>query len=348
MTSTCTDWHGRPVADTPFSSEQFVRTLVSNGVVISRDFANQPYGYLLNGYPLQVSSSGLATGSIQPAGDVVALTVARTNPSRPTVTIPTLIQDFIELPAMLRDVGKLVTSPVKGLSPKQLANRNLAVQFGWIPLVGDVKVLLNLQSAVLKRQTELNRLYSTAGLRRRLKLAEDTQVAVYNETWGLASGSITFVTQTTVERKCWSTIRWRPTGFDESVDEHCDRNRKARQLVLGLTVEGLAQGAWDVIPWTWLTDWFFDVGSLMLQRSNAVPAEHGMINIMNELTETTAPVTVKTVNCSTNSVAVSGFYRRTVKTRAVFGSATPGFSVPFLGARRLSVLGSLFVQRFTR
>ena len=44
----------------------------------------------------------------------------------------------------------------------------------------------------------------------------------------------------------------------------------------------------------------------------------------------------------------SGVRRKTIKTRQVSASLTPGFNVPYLDTFRLSILSALFVQRLQR
>jgi hypothetical protein len=355
-TSTSIDSIGRPVVNSAFYSNQVRRTLALDGVAVGLYLIppNTTFGpdYLrFDHYPPgSMSLGGLTIAEFNVPGGWYLDVVARTNPSRPVVTPASLIQDLVELPSMLRDIGRLLTKPKKLLTAKELANQNLAVRFGWVPLIRDINQLLDLQSAVLKRQRELRKLYSGKGLRRRVTLRSDTQNA--GSAWtaiafGLAS-NITYAHDITIVRKQWATIRWRPTSQQADVNSDVEMNRLARRVVLGLTPEGLAKGTWDVIPWTWLLGWFTNVGQLLLATSNTVPASHTEACLMTELRCTIVPKPVSTLNCISSSVVYSGVYIETIKNRTISGSLTPGFNMPFLDMFRLSILSSLFVQRFKR
>jgi len=348
-TCTCVDFVGRPVVDGTFSSDQHRLGLYLDGNVNNMVVGANNAEYVYNVFPLTPTLTSVNTAHLVEPADWYTTTVARSNPSRPDVTPLTLIQDFIEIPSMLRNIGHLLTRPAKSLNAKELANQNLAYQFGWLPLVNDVKTLLDLQSHVLRRTRELQKLYSGAGLRRRIQLKDDTQKGGYSERVVLSTNShFDFAYNIDVKRKVWSTIRWRPTTVPPGILQDFSMNKLAKQVVLGLTPEGLTQGAWDLIPWTWMIDWFVNVGEFMLTNSNTVPAEHSSACLMNEVLVTCAPGSKTLGGTSRGTVNLYGSYINTSKRRVVSGSIVPGFKLPYISSFRLSILGSLFVQRFAR
>jgi hypothetical protein len=348
-TCACTDYIGRPVVDSAFNSNQYQVGLVVNGSATGKILAGQVNGVVYNNYPITPVTSGVNSTPLAVPNGWFLDTVARSNPSRPVLTPLTLIQDVVELPAMVRDVGRLLNSPTKGLSAKQLANRNLAVQFGWLPLIKDLKQLLDLQRIILQRMRELRKLQSGPGLRRRLTINEDTQTASQTVTQTLdIAASVTYSYDIIVKKKMWSTIHWKATAIPMSAPNDEELYRLARRLVLGLTPEGLARGTWEVLPWTWLIGWFSNVGNYMLQYSNTVPASHTSACLMNETKVYCVGGMVSSRNTTNCGVTVSGTYSQTTKTRGVSGGLTPGFNLPFVGLFRLSILGSLYVQRFAR
>jgi hypothetical protein len=276
-----------------------------------------------------------------------ATVVARTNPSRPVVTPLTLIQDLVDIPRQLKDVGRLLKKGTKGLSAKDIANQNLGIQFGWLPLIQDVKDVLSLQSHIYRRVTELNRLYSSTGLKRRVTLdfgsAADSQkdIAVLAESAATVRCDIDRFTSYTK----WGTVRWIPDGPIPMHPSLMELNRQATKAVSGLSIEGLTQGTWDIIPWTWLIDWFVPIKTYMSQYSNTVPAHPQHVNVMSE---TVSQCTIRRSGTGTNNQFLTGLHGSTIfttKTRGKTLVINPS-SVPFIGVQRLSILASLFIQRF--
>jgi hypothetical protein len=278
------------------------------------------------------------------AGDFATL-LARTNPSRPVVTPLTLLQDVIELPRMLRDAGKLMRKGRKGLSAKDIANQNLAIQFGWMPLIQDVQHLLDLQSHVQKRTAEIHRLYQKQGLKRRITLGTgsgQSTVLVPNAASG-GSGLWNAKFERIGHFKKWGTVRWKPTSLPPYLSDTERLNHQVQKIVGGLTPEGLLSGAWDVLPWTWLVDWFTNAGDFLLTHSNTVPAESGHASVMlNTVTKSYCSHYGNTSSWLTGGDGTSILENK----RRNVGTGLTLARVPFIGLRRLSILGSLFIQRF--
>lgn len=273
--------------------------------------------------------------------------IAGTNPSRPVFTPPQVLQDIITLPKLLRETGALIRKPAKLLSPKEAANAHLAARFGWFPLIEDLIKVLNLQKTILKRNKELNDLYSGKGIKRRLKFANESVTTKQKANWPMyGAGLITVDVHTVVRKDQWGTISWHPTSPPPFHPDDEGRNKFALKLALGLTVEGMAKGAWDVIPWTWLLGWFTNIGKYTLYYSNTVPAKHSGACLMNRMVSTSFPGMVKVAGSKFYLLEPSGTYVDAWRTRKV-GSAVvlPGFNMPYLDMSKLSVLASLFVQR---
>jgi hypothetical protein len=246
---------------------------------------------------------------------------------------------------MLKDVGRLITTKKsKLLNPREVANQYLGFQFGWKPLFDDVKNLLDLQGHIHRRIGELHRLYDSRGLKRRIQLGRwgNAQVGTI-----IAESSSEMFLQTTVSTltraKRWGTVRWLPTvlpGHNPSDAEIIDQ---AKNVVLGLSLEATLKGAWDVIPWTWIINWFTNVQSFALQYSNTIPARPSEACIMTQ-TDTLRWLT-PSFPFTPGYTGGGGFATYTTKERYV-GSGSLDVHLPFIGVDRLSILGALFVQRF--
>lgn len=349
-TEAISDSIGRPITDSALEIVKLDRSGVG-GLMGSR--AQDPthtvaFNKYLAGYQFNGAIGHVPTGAPSP-GSQGATVLSRTNPSRPTIVPFTLVQDLVSIPRMLKDVGRLVRTPRRKLSPKDLANHYLGARFGWLPLIDDAKKLLHLQQYIDSRVRELHSLYSSQGLRRKIQLgrnsANDSAVQFqWSDSFtGLLQAKVSYGTTT----KTWGTVRWKPTNLPMPGWRPTDAEiiRDAIRTVSGFTTEGIAKGAWDLLPWTWIIDWYGNVGDWLTQSSSTVPASPSHLCIMQE-TITVAQHSM--ISPLPKGVTDSGGYViRSTKTRTI-GSGSLAASLPTLDASRLSILGALFVQRFKR
>ncbi|UJQ85896.1 MAG: putative maturation protein [Leviviridae sp.] len=286
--------------------------------------------------------------SMPTAAGSMADMLARTNPSRPSIVPLDLLQDLVELPKMLKEAGSFLKKGGRGgpLSLRDLANQHLALQFGWKPLIKDIHDLLDTNLYVQQRLGEIERLYSGSGLKRRVRLGNWTSASDSNV--NLNSDTLCFITarqQSITKAVRWGTVRWKPTGtFYGYRPEHTEMLKQAKKTALGFTSVGLFQGAWDLLPWTFLVDWGVNVKSVVSQYANTIPATPHDACVM---TETTTTYQWSNVGVPLGFNYVPGKFTRISKERYV-GSGALSVSIPMLDANRLSILGSLFVQRFLR
>lgn len=350
---TCSDWKGRPVAPSPFSSTQSAGSGMSISGSVSTTYGVEPRNsYAFSSYPVPATTpSGITTTPFPaPAGWTLDL-AAGTNPNKQVVTPLTLLQDLYELPRMILSLLKLIGKPKSLMSAKEISNHYLCAQFGWFPLIEDIHKLLHLQSYILKKNAELHKLYeSGSGLRRRLRFKDETQNG--SATWSYALyGPANFVDVTYdcyCHRRTWATMRWKPTttpGYHPSEEQYASY---ARRIAAGLTVSGLFDGVWDLLPWSWMIDWFTNVSKFARAYANTVPVAGSDMCFMSESIRSYTPKAVTYRGCSSPNVSASGSYTRSEKTRLVSSTISAGFNVPYLDTFRLSILGALFVQRAKR
>jgi hypothetical protein len=275
---------------------------------------------------------------------------ARTNPSRPDLTPLSLLQDLYDIPRMLKGVSKLLSHPKSALSAKEIANQNLSIQFGWLPLISDVQKLITTQARVEKRYKRLREMYDTGGVHRKLFVDEDHVESVLNKTFsiftlpGARNFNCRITKKTEVQR--WGTARWNMLARPPEDLTYDRLHRLAYNVANGLTVEGMLQGAWDVLPWTWLLDWFTNVGDFALLHSNTVPAVLVSACQMTKTESETYFDRLPTTNSAFTSGGGTAF--STSKVRLPYTGASLTAGVPGLGLGHVSILGSLFVQRFLR
>lgn len=354
-----TDYVGRPITASPLS---LVADDRGSLVPINGGFGTVGVGNWaratdfispgLRNNPMVEASTGIPDASVS-----MGTLLARTNPSRPDYVPLTLLQDLVEIPRQLADVGRLLRKGSKGLDGFDLANQHLGIQFGWKPLIQDVKDLLDLQMHIHKRKGELQRLYQAEGLKRRLYLGRwvGSTSTVQTVSSDLRLQHTVRLQAITIAER-WGTVRWKPSIqlpwfdplylFNEQGSKFRPNDeeliQKAKRTALGFTSEGLAAGVWDLIPWTWLTDWFADVGEFAMQYSNTIPATPTQACIM---TESSTEVDVSNTQLTFGYTGGGGIMTRRRKDRYT-GAASSNVHLPFINGKRLSILSALFVQRF--
>lgn len=326
---TCVDVVGNYPNPNPFSLTErdgFVGTI--NGTCA---------GYLYDNWPIV---NGIVTAHIQKGatlGSLVTKALAATNPSEASILLPTSLYELKDLPNMVRWSA--------GSAGKRVANAHLNYQFGWKPLLSDLKKLLDFTSSVERKMQELESL-SKHGLHRTAQLGCE-EFSSAPKTITLNSTLATVVTAKVIDvtvRRNWATVFWRPsTNFPSYLirDSRFIRE-KARRLVLGLDSSQINQNIWNAMPWSWLVDWFAGIDELLRSTNNSVAYASGPVCMMQTATTTRYYTDVKKPAGAVLSKLSSEYV---TKKRELF-SPTPKVELrSFLNGRRLSILGSLAILK---
>ncbi len=273
---------------------------------------------------------------------------ARTNPSRPEINVPVSLVELREVPKMLRHAGRFLNGTAfkhgnNGLSAaKEVAAENLAIQFGWAPILSDLAKIAEFQKRYDRRVNELNRLYSGSGLKRRIDLGSWSASKTVN-VWAWSTHGIYVnvpVVQNSVARN-WAVVKWQPDSPARAIPGSDDFNRK----LLGLTPSNIPSAAWELLPWSWLTDYFSNMGDYISLTNNHLLAKCIGGTIMHNGVLTSS-WNSKYIGGSLHFSA--GYRRRTSKHRRPFTAFdfTPiSGSFPILSGRQTSILSSLAMLR---
>jgi len=220
-------------------------------------------------------------------GDPYAVKLLKeTNPSRPLVSLPAFVGELRDLPGSIKR---------KGL--RSLAHTDtLGIRFGMLPLISDILKMLNISEAVDKRSIELQNLKRKGGARvkRTLERKRAQTVDVFSDFDGRLSGSISCVTT----QKIWGTCHWIPDR--DTLDSYVPGRQISRgaikRLLLGIheskDLVAYGRDAWELIPWSWLADWYGNFGDWYDANSGGNLADASQIFIMSK------SETVKTVKGS--------------------------------------------------
>lgn len=200
-----------------------------------------------------------STSKLDPA-DYAAEAYNRMKPTKPSFNALNFIVELRDLPGMMRE---RFTRDLRGG-----AGKHVEVQFGWLPLLSDLRKLVNLQQTAQKRLTWLIE-NNGKPVRRRTTLVETSTRTGYTTVPGV--GHLPSLPNVTVYKSpigfewhdeythVWASARfryWLPKGPRniEWTKEMLDR-----LYGRGVTPEVI----YNAIPWSWLVDWFSNVGDVL-------------------------------------------------------------------------------------
>lgn len=299
-----------------------------------------------------------------PPGSLASMmlqTAAGSNPTRPTVMLPVALFELRELPMMIHQAGAILSNGRKldtrgrywrNLSPEQrIASTHLAIEFGWKPLLSDLKNIVLLTDSVEKRRREWDKLLQ-GGLRRRVQLWSGQ--GSHTETRYDSNFRISTVINSRGVTNAWGTIKWKPAAAFPFSGRPPD-NYIRRQL-LGLTSPSIASNIWEALPWSWLIDWFAGIGTFLQahQGKGLVIPSSPCVMVHRRTVQSVLSQNVAwnnypgdTVRGDIGQSSVSSIDQIVdSKTRQV-GSlpSTPQAWLPHLSGSQLSILGALHVTR---
>jgi hypothetical protein len=285
----------------------------------------------------------------QPTNEFLATeTLARSNPSRSSTNALENLADLKDLGGLARDH---FADRLRGLNKyvnvsrfrtlQRVAKANIIAQFGILPLLSDIDVLLRFQKLADERAQELERL-RTRGLRRTIALWKGSNTITYPNVT-IHSDGVTLradvIKTTTVTIK--GHARWFPTGGYLQADESV--RAEARSIVLGNRLD--PQNLYDLFPWSWLIDYFTNLGTVIGAANNMSNTSHDAVRIMTHTrthsvssNHTTSGSGIYTISCTPFEATSE------TKTRRI---ATPTLAArtELLKPAQWSILGSLAVLR---
>lgn len=329
----------------------------TNGIMpVGKIMANGPGAY--DGFTYEGSIVGKVTplgtpfydGSNAAAG-FGAEAFSKMKPTAPNFGAFNAIYELHDVPKMLRQ--RMVDGNLKNIS-----NYWLALQFGWKPLLRDIRNLVNTQR---NAQTRLAQLLRDEGRSVRRRVILDETESLIESSSGTAYGSFdpgdfvtyfyssdpTHDTKVYQRTKIWASARFRyflPPG-----PRDIDWTRRMLAGIYGLYPS--PKQVWDCVPWSWLVDWFTNIGYVIDNTSSGVAdrlaAEYAYVMRKTETVRESlltwsgwkfpdkAPFTTKT------SSTASAF----MKFRSPIDPFGGAFSEDSLSPMQWSILGALGLSR---
>lgn len=317
-----------------------------------------------HGYPI-----GRRFGPEDPTGPfpypdwiaVASEVAAKSNPSVAHISVPTFVGEAREFPALLASIPQLIRGrgrslidlgrrTIKGRKAnpiKRAASAHLAWRFGWRPLLADLATMLGVLDAIQKRIDMLKRLQSGHSLKRRVRLTSLTA----STDWGriLTHSAWIYVyhqKETSYSSKSWGTARWTLDPGASLPTTEAGLYDLALRLTLGFTSFEAIVASWELLPWSWLIDWFLNVGQWLQAINNTLPVTLSGINWMRRSTSQSV-YTKPEISAGTH---LEGWYtesQTTLERKQVphLLAYVPSLStIPALTSGQMSILGSLLAQ----
>lgn len=268
------------------------------------------------------------------------LTLNRTNPSKPVVDIPVSLFELREIPSLVYSFGRRAF--------QRVADGHLRYEFGVKPVISDLFKLLDFKKDVDNRMRLLMKLQQGSLLRK---------VALYSSAISAAPGTLVTtnssppdfycshrLTTKVTNRTVWGYVRWTPdpVKFD-LVDYPEERIRYlARRIVLGSSPD--LSTLWNALPWSWLADWFGNMGDYLEAHRSLIPVNASTPRVC-QTTVTEELFVLSTSNFGLSVGQHSCVRRLTTKSRVLAPASLPSADFPLLSGRQVGILASLAALR---
>lgn len=295
----------------------------------------------LKNFPMSLWQTPLALAPLSDPGrssnaDYAVLTVARTNPSRAKVELPVSLFELRELPMLVRNNGLTLI--------RRIGTNNLRYYFGVLPLMNDLAALLNFAESVKKRAELLKKFRDQGSITRKVHLYSG-HVGDYPNTAVQANSTpptanVTYLLRSRVTmRTVWGYVTWTPSdSFMEMMQTDEAIIQQARTIILGLRVDFAS--LWEALPWSWLADWYGNIGDWLQANRHVVPIYPGIPAICETIR------TEYNYLSQNNGFGMPPFYHTNThvtvsKSRSKVSAAFPSANLPLLTPRQALILPSI-------
>lgn len=296
---------------------------------------------------------------------------------RPKLNHANLGQSFAEIreiPSMLqgtakdfRDYWKFVggSSSSKRMSPKGASDSFLSASFGWAPFIRDILDVCNVvvnydtfvrdttnrngkwdhRSAVLEETDDITVISSGTGQKVQPVSVFFDDMMVPGATW-----TKRFQYTQHLIRRVWAAgdYKFYRPSFDMSRSDYDSGWNQVRRLSTILGTDVSPALLWKITPWTWLADWFFNIGNVIETATAA--GQDGVVSKNVFLMYSWHKELALLQEFNFNSRPCSFEFRRIVDSKQRGHAQTPysfGLQPGNLSSMQWSILGALGISKFT-
>jgi hypothetical protein len=317
---TCKDFAGEYDPGNPL---HISHTLRVGGLIngVSRSTNGAPFGEFKD-YPCDryksLNFSHILLDDVPTDSGLATQLVGETNPFRTYVSIPLYLFELRELPSLFKSYGDSI---IKGAAKGVLTN-----SFSIRPLVSDLWKLHNFANESAKRSREFEKLHKDGYLVRKRQLFA-TSASLVNEGVEVNTSNRAFFTGREVkvtQLRTWGYVVWKTTSLFPKPE--AEALQLMNDAMRGMTLTGFA-GAWNALPWSWLIDYFINIGDFLESQDGKAYVYAAECQLMTDVTTTLA--------CSPEppypGISISPFHYKW--TERIRRRAIPGLSlIPDLNA----------------
>jgi hypothetical protein len=222
-------------------------------------------------------------------------------------------------------------------NPKEPAKDWLNYNFGWRPLVADARAIANISSYSSKRMRRIDDWNS--GKRSSSAWVASLKGSSQSSGWYDSNTSSNGLRSTTVEQESWLSANFTLSSeYYEAL-----RQDRGQQILQALGADLSISHLWNAMPWSWLVDWFADIGNVIEANSNRFGFQFKNGSVM---THTKIETSIK--KTSGPSLSECGpVIRHTEYKQRTHASTLDGYVgfMNFMDPSRLATLSSLAVTR---
>lgn len=257
--------------------------------------------------------------------------LAQLSPS-PPVDVPLFLWELRELPKLLRDTGQFLMG--RRTNPGDAV---LAANFGWGPLLSDLRTFLNFIEESEKQEMRIKSLEKTKRLE--VKLSSDSNSSPPDSGTTFNIGYVL----SKVSRSYEQEVRaWAVAKIKSSIPLP-PINRDLKSALTRALRHQSPETIWNAIPWTWLIDYCFNIGTFIAATRGYLSYDLDNICIMQR-SEARYRYEFVQLNFFEGSIH-PGSNLSTEWQRRVYWDPKPGiYLTPILSGKQLSNLVALGVS----
>lgn len=308
------------------------------GAALLRKFVNMPSEYT---FPTNLTAGRFPDPTISERNNYGLEILAKANPNAPHVSVPTFIAELKDVPSLFQSWGNSLI----GL----IARSHLVNQWAVKPMVSDVKKMLSFVQAVEQRVRMMNHLLITykgkrRPLRRRVSLGKTVITVPQAQVTIQSRGDLWTAWKTeTHTSEMWGTVQYYLDSASSIPETDMGKLILAQRLCAGVTTFEAISTLWEILPWSWLVDWFLKIGTVIQALNNTIPFTYANVCLMR----TTISKLRYELKTSGTWSTINGMPRLD-QTRKQRWLSAPFLPValpvsPIITGRRWSILGSLAI-----
>jgi hypothetical protein len=275
----------------------------------------------------------------------------RMRPDRPDMSILNALYELREVPESLKP------RILKYRDGKAWSDYFLAVNFGWLPLLSDCQDFVR---TTINMKNRLDQLLRDEGkpVTRRISMNSGFPARndgpISGESYSVGVGLVTpcyvgvpkYTDTLSVTSKLWGVGQfkyWLPPGPR-------DWKWRAREILRVYGAYPSPAVVWNAIPWTWLADWFTNVGDVLenidFTVADRLASNYAFVmrHVLEKLTRTTTAV-LMTPSGAPTTVNLTSYLIGETKERALIDPFSPAVTFDSMSPRQAAILGAIGYSR---